>query len=329
MILAGDVGGTKTVLGLFRVGRERLEPVRSDTFPSPDFPGLEQILAEFLAGERKDVDAACFGIPGPVIANHAKTTNLTWEVDGASLSRSSGIPRVELVNDLMATAEGLALLGPGEIETLQEDRHKGDPGAVALIAPGTGLGMCVLARADGGLVPQPSEGGHIDFAARNEEEWDLLRFLRRRFGRVSVERVLSGPGLLNLYEYLREAGHAPENPALLEEIQAGDPGGVIGRAALAGEDALCVHALELFVSILGATAGNVALLALSSGGVYLGGGIPPKILPKLREAAFLDAFADKGRYTKMLRTYAVRVVLNERTALLGAARRAARLVGRA
>jgi glucokinase len=328
MILAGDVGGTKTVLGLFRVGRERLEPVRSDTFRSPDYSGLEDIVSAFLSAGAAEVDAACFGIPGPVMANHAKTANLTWEIDGAALSAASGIPRVELVNDLLATAEGLALLGPDETTTLQEDRHKGDPGAVALIAPGTGLGMCVLARTDHDLVPQPSEGGHMDFAARDDEEWGLLRFLQRRYGRVSVERVLSGPGLLNIYEYLLESGVAPEDPAIRDEIRIGDPGGVIGRAGLTGGDPLCVRALDLFVSLLGATAGNVALLALSSGGVYLGGGIPPKILPKLREPAFLQAFTNKGRWSAMLGTYPVRVVLNQQTGLLGAARRASRLVGR-
>lgn len=325
MILAGDVGGTKTNLGLFERDGDRLVLRRNETLRSSDYPGLEALLAQFLGAEKPRLEAACFGIPGPVVAGRVRTANLSWEVDADSVVQATGIPKVLLVNDLLATAEGIAALGPEELATLQPGSPPAEPGAVALVAPGTGLGMSILARVGSELMPQPSEGGHMDFAARNDEEYGLLRFLQARYGRVSVERILSGPGLVNLYEYLRDVERAPESPQIRDEMKTQDAGGVIGRAGLSGEDPLCVHALDLFVSLLGATAGNLALLSLSTGGVFLGGGIPPKILPKLREPLFLNAFRDKGRWSGLLETFPIHVILNQGTGLLGAARRAARL----
>jgi glucokinase len=208
---------------------------------------------------------------------------------------------------------------------LQAGKPQAGAGNAALVAPGTGLGMSILFRTASGLQPSPSEGGHSDFAPRSEAEIDLLRALQRRYGRVSVERLLSGPGLANIYEHLRDSGLAPELPAIRERMQTEDPGSVIGRAGVSGECQLSVRALEMFCEILGATAGNLALIALAAGGVYLGGGIPPKIVSKLQEGGFLRAFLAKGRFSELLETFPVWVVLNDRTGLLGAARRAANL----
>lgn len=329
MILAGDVGGTKTVLGLFRAEGPRLELVRSDTFRSADHPSLGSVVSAFLqAGAAGSVEAACFGVAGPVIGGRIKATNLTWEVDGQEVSAQSGIPRIELVNDLLATASGIAELQPHELWTLQDGSDAGEPGNAALVAPGTGLGMAILFRSGRELLPSASEGGHMDFAPRDEEEIALLRTLQQRFGRVSVERILSGPGLVNVYEHLRDTGFAPELPSIREQMRTSDPAGVVGTAGVQGTCPLSVKALGMFCTILGATAGNLALVAVASGGVYLGGGIPPKILPRLKDGAFLKAFLTKGRLSPMLEAFSVQVILNDRTGLLGAARRAARLAER-
>jgi glucokinase len=332
MILAGDVGGTKTNLGLFETDGEGLRTVRSDKVHSADFPGLSELVRAFLrAGPAGDLEAACFGIPGPVIDNRASTPNLAWTVDGPQMAREVGVDRLELINDLVATAEGIPLLQEDELATLQGGNSDPDGNRV-LIAAGTGLGMALMPRIAGGWIPVASEGGHADFAPRNEEEWDLLRYLREHFGRVSVERVVSGPGLFNLYGFLRDGRRMPESLKVREALARGDdPSRVIGEAALAaGEDGcgLCSRALEMFVAIYGATAGNLALTGTATGGVYLGGGIAPKILPRLVHGPFLQAFEAKGRFVPYLEKVPVKVILNDRAALLGAARHAARLLSR-
>ncbi len=329
MILAGDVGGTKTNLGLFERQGEGLRLVRSDKFHSPDFPGLSAVIHAFL-GEDRDasIEAACFGIPGPVTGNRASTPNLAWVVDGALLSAGLGVERLVLINDLVATAEGIPLLEADELETLQEG--SGEPaGNRVLLAAGTGLGMALLPRVGERWVPVPSEGGHADYPARTEEEIDLLRHLRERFGRVSAERVLSGPGLFNVYGFLRDVRGVPETPQVREALGRGEePAKVIGEAALAAGPegcGLCSRALDLFVAAYGALAGNLALLGTATGGVYLGGGIAPKILPRLGRGPFLQAFVAKGRFVPYLERVPVRVILNDRAALLGAAGHAASL----
>ena len=328
MILAGDIGGTKSDLGLFEVENGRLRLVRSARYPNAEYPGLPAVIEAFLgvgpAGGT--IEAACFGIPGPVIHNRASTPNLAWAVDGAAVAAESGVPLAVLINDLVATAEGLPLLADDEVAVLQG----GDPereGNRALIAAGTGLGMALIPRVGSRWVPVPSEGGHVDFAPRTEEEIGLLRYLRERFGRVSVERVVSGPGLFNLYQYLRDAGRLTESPRVREALAGSeDPAEVVGEAGLAGSEAgcaLCFRALEMFVAAYGAAAGNLALLGTATGGVWLGGGIAPKILPRLSGGLFLQTFVAKGRFVPFLEKVPVRVILNDRTALLGAARHAA------
>ena len=330
MILAGDIGGTKTNVGLFEVVEGRPRLIRAETYVSEEHAGLAALLAAFLAehpGAR--IDAACFGVPGPVLDNRAVTPNLSWDVDGDRIAAETGLPQVVLINDLVATAEGIPLLEEDELATLQTGVPDA-PGNRALIAAGTGLGMALVPRVGDRWVPVASEGGHSDFAPRNEEEMGLLRYLRERFGRVSVERVVSGPGLFNIYSYLRDVHHVQGNPRVQQtRAQGKDPARVIGEGALAADpDArcgLCVRALEIFVAVYGATAGNLALIGTATGGVYIGGGIAPKILPRLADGLFLQTFLAKGRYTPYLERVPVRVILNDRAALLGAARRAGTL----
>jgi glucokinase len=336
LILAGDVGGTKTNLGLFQLApgqppRPRL--LRQARFASADFPGLRPLLEAFLAGDRAAPAAACFGVPGPVAGNHARTPNLAWEIDGAALGRELGVAALALVNDLVATAAGIALLDPADLAVLQPGDPRADRGGEgnrALIAAGTGLGMALLpalpASAGAGHLAVASEGGHMDFAPRTEEELALQRTLRRRFGHVSVERVVSGPGLHNIYLHLLEAaGEGAESPQVAARLAAEDPGRVIAEAAMSGASPLAARALDLFAAAYGAAAGNLALAGTATGGVYLGGGIAPKILAKLGDGTFLEAFRDKGRFRSYLEAVPVRVVLNDRAALFGAARLAADL----
>jgi glucokinase len=365
VILAGDVGGTKVNLGLFELSGAASGPLRlltAASFASSAFAGLADVVEAFgrqaspvvsAGGGRPEVTAACFGVAGPVIDNRTSTPNLAWEIDGGELARRLGLPAVLLINDLVATAEGIPLLADDELASLQagdpqpgvETRRGGDASAPVagnqvLIAAGTGLGMALLPVAGGVRVTVPSEGGHADYAPRDADEAALLLYLRRRFGEhVSVERVVSGPGLVVIYEHLRDAGDTAESPSVRAALAAaaspaadrgrgagGDPARVIAEAALAGADALCGRALDMFISAYGAAAGNLALTGTAVGGVYLGGGIAPKILPRLAGGSFIRAFLDKGRFEAYLRRIPVRVLLNDRTAMLGAARRAAAMV---
>jgi glucokinase len=345
MILAGDVGGTKVRLGLFRLEGETPRPVARATFASADYPGLGPVVAEFLGRRRgakggvdatdttAAIEAACFGVAGPVAGNTVATTNLPWRIDGDRVAAEAGVPTVTLVNDLVAAGEGIAALADDELVLLNPataavSGPAVEEGNAALIAPGTGLGMAILPRLGGRLVPVASEGGHMTFAARTDEEIGLLRHLQGRYGHVSVERVVSGMGIANVYDYLRTSGFASEDPELARRLAAADdPAPEIARAALAGGDPLAAKALDLFAAAFGAAAGHLALLATATAGVYLGGGIPPKILPKLRDGAFLAAFADQGRFRGYVERIPVRVITNPETALLGAARVAARRAG--
>jgi glucokinase len=333
LLLAGDAGGTKTNVGLFRLASagpaQPAEPklLRSEQYASADFPGLGPLLTDFLGGEHGvgAIAAACFGVPGPVVENYTRTPNLAWEIDGVALGRELGIPALALVNDLVATAAGVSLLDASDLAVLQP----GNPnvaGNRVLIAAGTGLGMALLPAVDGGHRAVASEGGHMDYAPRDDEEIALLRTLRGRFGHVSVERVVSGPGLHNIYLHLRDRLGSWETPEIAARLASEDPGKVIAEAALSGASALCVRALDLFAAAYGAAAANLALLGTATGGVYLGGGIAPKILEKLRDGVFLRAFLDKGRFRSYLEAVPVRVVLNDRAALFGAARLAADLL---
>lgn len=321
MILAGDVGGTKTTLALFDDGRL----VREATLASRDFDSLEAAVSHFLhAGPPSPIAALAIGIAGPVVDGRCTTTNLPWHVDERALAAAVPVARARLVNDLEATARGIFELAADEFVTLQA----GSPrrGTIAVIAAGTGLGEAVVLDDGARRTFVGSEGGHTDFGPRGELEESLLRFLRTEFGRVSYERVLSGPGLYNLYRFLRETGFAPESPGVAEALRRDDPGVVVIRHALAGDDPLCVKAVSMFVSIYGAEAGNLALKVMAVGGVIVAGGIAPRIVPMLRAGGFVAAFRDKGRLTPLMDTIPVRVALNPRAPLLGAARVAAELV---
>jgi glucokinase len=303
MILAGDVGGTKVHLALYEF---------------KDYSGLEEIVKEFLAGET--ATAACFGVPGPVRDGRLRLTNLPWTLDSRELAANLGIGHIFLINDLEANGYGVAELAPDQIYTLSE----GDPSQVgnrALLAAGTGLGEAMLIWNGHSHVPYPSEGGHADFSPRNEDEIDLLRYLKQKYnGRISFERVVSGMGLTGIYEFLREVRGMEEPNWLAAQIAAAvDPNSVITEMALAAKSEICEKALDMFVSAYGAEAGNMALKILSVGGVYIGGGIAPRILEKLKDGTFLKAFTDKGRLSQLLINMPVRIVLESRAALMGAA----------
>jgi glucokinase len=321
VILAGDVGGTKTTLALFADGRL----VREATLASRDFGSLEAAIARFLGADpRAAVAALAVGIAGPVVDGRCTTTNLPWQVDERALAAAVPVPRARLINDLEATAHGVFALAEHELVTLQSGTPR--RGNMAVIAAGTGLGEALVIDDGVRRTVVASEGGHADFGPRGELEEGLLRFLRLEFGRVSYERVLSGPGLHNLYRYLRETGVAPESRTVADALRHEDPGVVITRHALAGTDALCAGAVAMFASVYGAEAGNLALKVLALGGVAVAGGIAPRLLPVLRAGGFIAAFRDKGRLAPLMDTIPVRVVLDPRAPLLGAARIAADLL---
>lgn len=318
MILAGDVGGTKVHLALYDFVNGRFNHTRDERFPAKEYGGLEEIVKEFLGADK--VTAACFGVPGPVRDGRLRLTNLPWTLDSRELSSDLAINHVFLINDLEANGYGIAELQPDQIYTLSE----GDAGQVgnrALIAAGTGLGEGFLVWNGRMHVPYPSEGGHADFAPRNEDEIDLLRFLKQKYnGRISFERVVSGMGMTNIYEFLRDV-RGMEEPRWLAEMltEAGDPNSVITETGLTARAEICEKALDMFVSAYGAEAGNLALKVLAVGGLYVGGGIAPRILEKLKDGTFVKAFTDKGRLSQLLINTPVRVILESRAALLGAA----------
>jgi len=325
MLLAGDIGGTKTNLAFYEVDGPRLRTVAEAAYPSHDHSGPQEILRIFLTAHPGTVQRICLGIAGPVHLGRVVTPNLPWTVDAASLANAFGCP-VNLLNDLEANAHGLHVLAPEDFAVL----NPGSPyaaGNAALISAGTGLGEAGLYWDGTRHHPFASEGGHADFAPTSPLERELGAYLDRPFGHVSYERVLSGPGLHNIYHFLRQrAGADDELPALQIQLGISDPSAAISQLAIAGQNRLCEQALDLFVSIYGAEAGNLALKLLATGGVFLGGGIAPKVLPKLREPKFLRAFVAKGRMQDLLASIPIRVVLNPKAALLGAARYAADLL---
>ncbi len=318
MILAGDIGGTNVRLALFEIEGGRLVAKDERTFRSRDFSGLEQPVEEFLAG--RAVSAAGFGVAGPVRNGRSEATNLSWVVDAAALARRLSLPRVALVNDLFANAAGLGELSPSDFAVVNAGTENSD-GNAALISAGTGLGEAYLVRLNGRFWPQASEGGHASFAPRNAVEIDLLRHLETKWGHVSFERILSGPGLAALYAFERARSGESEPGWLAEEIaRAGDPAPAVTAAGLSGRDAVAERTVERFVSIYGGEAGNLALKVLATGGLFVGGGIAPKILPRMLDGTFFGGFCDKGRLAPLLAKIPVRVVTNDRCALLGAAR---------
>ena len=318
MILAGDVGGTKVDLALYDFINGKLRYTRDKVYKAKDYPGLEVIVREFLGADQ--VTAACFGVPGPVRHGRLRLTNLPWTLDSRELSSGLGIEHVFLINDLEANGYGIAELTADQIFTLSEGDSV-QTGNRALIAAGTGLGQSLLIWNGHIHVPYPSEGGHADYAPRNEDEIDLLRFLKEKYnGRVSFERVVAGMGLTSIYQFLRDVRGMEEPVWLREKIaKASDPNSVITENALSAKSEICEKALDMFVSAYGAEAGNLALKVLSVGGLYVGGGIAPRIIEKLKDGTFLKAFTDKGRLSQLLINMPVRVILESRAALMGAA----------
>jgi glucokinase len=319
LILAGDIGGTSTRLAYFDVVDGKLKPLVMERFPSREAGSLAELVSRFTAAQGLAAERACFGIAGPVRHGKVRTPNLPWSVEGAELARVLNLPAVELINDLEANAYGIDLLSPDDLAVLNPGIAN-PTGTIAVVSAGTGLGEALAYWDDTAHRPLPSEGGHADFAPRNELEAELLLYLQAEHGRVSTERVVSGPGLRNIYRFLRDGRRVPESPAVAEAMLRNDPPAVITGAALAGECPLCSQTLDLFVSLYGAEAGNVALRFLATGGVYLGGGIAPKIIDRLRGPGFMMAFTAKGRLSPLLEKVPVQVILNDRTALLGAGR---------
>jgi glucokinase len=326
MILGGDIGGTHTRLALFDDDGSVLADPPERVYPSNDHDCLDEVVQRFLAETAARPSAACFGVAGPVRNGRSVTTNLPWVVDAGALGSELGVA-AWVINDLEATAWGIAALAPDEFVELA----RGDPGArgnAAVIAAGTGLGEAGLYWDGRQHRPFATEGGHASFGPHDDLDGELLAWLRRRFpGHVSWERILSGPGLVTLYEFLRDTHRGEESPALAAAMGAGDPGAAISAAALDGSSPLAAQALDRFVALYGAEAGNLALKVMATGGVYLGGGIAPRILPKLRDRTFLRCFLDKGRMRPLLETMPVRVVTNDRCGLLGAGRCAAARAG--
>jgi len=318
MILAGDIGGTNTRLAVFDGTAGQPVSVALEVFPSRIHKGPEEILQKFLERHHYPIEAAAFGIAGAIRNGRVETPNLPWSVDSCSVADSMGLKQISLLNDLEANAHGIAVLGADDLTTLAEGTPSASGNRV-LISAGTGLGEAGLLVEGANYRPYHSEGGHGDFAPRNETEIELLRYLMKKFEHVSYERVLSGPGLYNVYQFLRDTGRAEEPPWLTEELKR-EPSAVIGTHAIKGDSPICEMAMDLVVSIYGAEAGNLALKGMATGGVYIGGGIAPKILPKLQQGGFMEAFRAKGRMAKLMEAIPVRVILNDKTALLGAAR---------
>jgi glucokinase len=327
MILAGDIGGTSTRLALFEIRGGPLIPIERETFSSRAYKSLNEIVSAFLQAHPVKVEHAAFGIAGPVRKGRVEATNLPWVIDAAQLTSELVAAHVSLLNDLEANTYGIFELAPKDFAVV----NAGSPpegGNIGVISAGTGLGEAGATWDGTRFIVFATEGGHTDFAPRTEEEIDLLRFLQQRLGgRVSYERMLSGPGLYAIYQFLRATGRAVEDAWLRDEMQHGDPPALIGQYGLNGKSELCVRALDWFVSIYGAEAGNLALKLMATRGIFVGGGIAPKILPKLQSGAFLDAFCDKGRFEPLLRAIPVRVLLNDQAALLGAARYAGMQAG--
>jgi glucokinase len=325
-ILAGDIGGTKIHLGSYRVDGDGLSLIADQLYATRDYTSLESAIARYLEGRNAKIAAACFGAPGPVIDGVSRPVNVPWEMRTDALSTAlHGVP-VRLVNDLEATAWGTLRLKAVEIAVLQEGTAPNDRGNVVVIAAGTGLGEAGMVRLATDWCVVACEGGHADFAPRGDEQMLLLQFLRNEFDHVSYERVVSGPGLHNIYRFLLSRSAEKEPDWLAERMRTADPSAVISEVGLAGGDPRCAHALEIFTAIYGAEAANLALKYLALGGVYLCGGIAPKILPALQSGGFGRAFLDKGRLRATLERIPVRVSLNPDAGLIGAAHVAATML---
>jgi glucokinase len=328
LILAGDLGGTNFRVAIFRNDAE-MSRLHFAKFHSADHSSVEEMVGLFLRDLTLEspLRTACFGVPGPNIAGVVTASNLGWKIEINALPKLIGVPRVEVLNDLESTAYGLSALLQTDLAPLQagSGSHAGNQ---CVIAPGTGLGEAGLFWDGTRHTPWACEGGHADFAPTDELQHDLLIFLRREYGSVSFERVVSGMGIANIYRFLRDTGRGVETPTVASEIMEQDAAAVIDKHASDGSCPLCRSTMDLFVRALGAEASNLALKTMATGGVFLGGGIPPKILPLLRRPLFLESFLNKGRLRPLLETMPINVVLNDETALLGSAKNALRMLER-
>ena len=321
-VLAGDIGGTHARLALVEVTDGATRIVHDRRFASRSAPGLAPIVRGYLAQAPAAPERACFGIAGPVVDGECRTPNLPWMVSAPALAADIGIPHTTIINDFDAAGYGLGRLGPADLVTLQPGM-RAEHGTIALIGAGTGLGQGFLVWDGGRYRVHASEGGHVNFAARDAVEWGLRGTLMDEFGHVSYERILSGAGLAHLYSYLAVTGFAAERPEVRLEMERDDPAAVVSRHALAGDDPLSVKALDIFASVYGAQAGNLALTVLATGGVYLAGGIAPRIIAKLGDGTFLAAFRGKGRLSDLVARIPVHVIMSPDVGLLGAAAAAA------
>jgi glucokinase len=328
MILAGDIGGTNARLAYFQPKNGHFELVSERVFPSREHRELGEIVTRFLDESGTRPEAACFGIAGPVRNGRVETSNLPWVIEQSILAKQIHLPATLLINDLEASAWGIGALSKGDLVTLNVGGAT-IAGNQAVVAPGTGLGEAGLFWDGTRHHVFACEGGHTDFAPQGELQIELLRYLTKRSGHVSYERILSGPGLVNVYEFLSESGCGKESEALAAAMKVGDPAAEISHAALSGKDDLAAHAMDIWVAVYGAEASNLALKIMATGGLFLAGGITPKILPKLQDPLFMKAFLEKGRLRPLVEAMPVHVVMNEKAGLLGAARCAVVRTGKA
>ncbi|MEM4239586.1 MAG: glucokinase [Candidatus Woesearchaeota archaeon] len=318
IVLAGDVGGTKTRLGLYSIENRSFSTLSLDCFENKNFDNLWQIVKVFLDATDAHPRAAAFGIAGPVIEGVCKATNLPWKIDVAQLSKKIGIPRTTIVNDFVAHAHGIDAIKRKDLFVIQRGDYDGLANK-ALFGPGTGLGEAIIAQHGGDAIVVPSEGGHQDFAPQNETEIELLKFLMKKFGHVSNERILSGPGIMNVYEFLKKGGYAKESSAVRAALNAkgAKKPSIIMRYSRT--DKLCRMTADLFFSVLGAEAGNLAMQAMAFGGVYIIGGLVRNHAALLKKSSFLKSFRNKGRLSPLMRRIPVYVVKNEKLGITGAA----------
>jgi len=320
-LLAGDVGGTKTILSLFRPNGKRLTPVAEQVFRSHEYGSLESMVREFLSNQPHSIMAASFGVAAAVVRGKAITNNIPWHVDSRELANCLGLEELGLINDLEANAYGLEVLEPEEFFVLNEG-YADDQGNRAVISAGTGLGQAGVVWTKNGYVPLASQGGLTDFAPNGELQIELARYLSNRYGHASWERAVSGPGLRNIYEFLRDTGRGEEPAWMSEQLDLTDVAMLITDGAVSGTSELCVKALNLFISIFGAEAGNVALKFTATGGLFIGGGISPRIVRQLLEGPFMSSFVEKGCRKPIMKNIPVKVILNPKAALMGAAHHA-------
>lgn len=326
MILAGDVGGTKTLLALYECSGKDLVELKSKRYVSRDFENLETIVKDFLDDQLITPSSAAFGIPGPVENGKVKSTNLPWIIDEKVLSKHTNIPKVKIVNDLEATAFDIPYLKQDEIILIKDGLKEKRSERYVVVAPGTGLGQAFLVCEGNKKIVLASEGGHADFAPTNEVEKELYVYLSKKFDRVSYERVISGSGLPNVFDFLVECGYGGFTDETFERMLLEDKATVITEMALNQKDPICAKALDIFVSVLGSYTGNMVINLLATGGAYLAGGIPYKILSKLKSNIFIDGFINKGRLKKVVESTPVFVLNHNNAALNGASKIALELL---